>query len=316
MSEADDDSSPNFTYNATQVKDSTFLGLVADLLRLPESTWLTAHIYYYRYQRFFQTHPEAANSNTLDSHSLSLSCLSLACKATESPRRPREILLPAWRVLHFGSSSSFATLAPAPLSIPSATYDALRATIVQGELVLLRLLKFDIRVPHALDYLPRYLQRAVDRALGDTAGATKEDYDGLPRELKEEYRVVELMDTQLGRACRRDVVEMYKHPCIIFYSPRAIAAAVVFIEACESGLPIPIPQPDDTPSWLKDLTGGKVEWHEDVVGVLHLLCEAIPGRPRSVSNVRSRTPTEQETAERAENAATWYSHGPCTFGLE
>ncbi len=89
-----------------------------------------------------------------------------------------------------------------PLTVPSETYDILRATVVQAELMLLRVLAFELRVPLSLDYLPRYLERAMEDVVD--AG---EDYDTWGKEEKEEYGVVNIaMDTGIGKACRAKAV--------------------------------------------------------------------------------------------------------------
>ena len=81
-------------------------------------------------------------------------------------------------------------------------YDTLRATLVQAELMLLRVLGFELRLPLPLDYLSRYL----DRAMGDVADAG-EDYDSWGKEEKEEYGVLhDSMETGLGRACKAKAV--------------------------------------------------------------------------------------------------------------
>ena len=64
--------------------------------------------------------------------------------------------------------------------------------------MLLRILGFELRIPLPLDYLLRY----IERAMGDVAGAS-ENYDSWRKEEKEEYGVVkDAMDTSFGRACR------------------------------------------------------------------------------------------------------------------
>jgi len=89
-----------------------------------------------------------------------------------------------------------------PLMVPSETYDILRATLVQAELILLRVLGFELRIPLPLDYLPRYLERAM----GDVAEAG-EDYDAWANEEKEEYGVMKsAMDSGIGKACRAKAV--------------------------------------------------------------------------------------------------------------
>ncbi len=114
----------------------------------------------------------------------------------------REILFPAHRLLHQHDGSSDSNPINRPLSVPSAIYDTLRATLVQAELTLLRVLGFELRLPLPLDYLPRYL----DRAMGGVADAG-EDYDSWGKEEKEEYGVLkDSMETGLGRACRAKAV--------------------------------------------------------------------------------------------------------------
>jgi len=90
----------------------------------------------------------------------------------------REILFPAHQLLNRNPSDP----AVAQLTVPSTKYDVLRATLVQAELLLLRVLGFQLRIPQPLDYLPRYLQRAMD-GIADAG----EDYGSWENEEKEEY---------------------------------------------------------------------------------------------------------------------------------
>ncbi len=92
-----------------------------------------------------------------------------------------------------------------PLTVPSTVYDTLRATLVQAELMLLRNLGFALRLPLPLDYLPRYLERAMEDIIN--AG---EEYDRWSKEEQEEYGVVKnAMDTSLGRACRAKAISAW-----------------------------------------------------------------------------------------------------------
>lgn len=115
----------------------------------------------------------------------------------------REILFPAHRLLHqYNAKISDSNPVTKPLTVPSELYDTLRATVVQAELVLLRVLGFELRIPLPFDYLPRYLERAMN----DIA-RVGENYDAWGREDKEEYGVVkEAMETRIGRACRTKAV--------------------------------------------------------------------------------------------------------------
>lgn len=78
----------------------------------------------------------------------------------------------------------------------------MRATLVQAELILLRALGFELHLPLALDYLKRYIERAIEEIA--SAG---EDYDRWGNEEREEYGVVGAMETGFARACRTEVVQ-------------------------------------------------------------------------------------------------------------
>ena len=111
----------------------------------------------------------------------------------------REILLPAHRLLHASDDPNHVAHR---LVVPSPLYDTLRATLVQAELILLRVLGFELHIPLPSDYLPRYL----DRALESTTSAA-EDYDSWPSEERDEYGVLHnMMDTEVGRACKTSTI--------------------------------------------------------------------------------------------------------------
>ena len=113
----------------------------------------------------------------------------------------REILFPAHRLLHQRNGNLSDPISQ-PLEVPSTIYDSLRATLVQAELMLLRVLGFELRVPLPLDYLPRYLERAMEHVAD-----ASENYDSWGKEEKEEFGVVkDAMDTSFGRACRAKAI--------------------------------------------------------------------------------------------------------------
>ena len=93
-----------------------------------------------------------------------------------------------------------------PLKIPSEAYDMLRATLVQAELMLLRVLGFELKLPSPMDYLPKYLERAME----DFSDAG-EDYEAWGKEYRAEYGVVEggWMGTRLGKRASEMVVWAY-----------------------------------------------------------------------------------------------------------
>ena len=82
----------------------------------------------------------------------------------------------------------------------------LRATLVQAELMLLRVLGFELKLPSPMDYLPRYLERAMED-INDVG----EDYETWGKEYKSEYGVVEggWMGTRLGKRASEMVVFAY-----------------------------------------------------------------------------------------------------------
>ena len=112
--------------------------------------------------------------------------------------------MPAHSLLHNPDQRSPVSSNPVakPLVIPSETYDTLRATLVQAELVLLRVLAFALRIPLPIDYIPRYLERSLE-----DAASAGEDYGAWGKEEREEYGVVTGMDTGIGRACKAKAVQ-------------------------------------------------------------------------------------------------------------
>ena len=186
---------------------------------------------------------------------LSLAALSLATKATESPRRLREFLLPAYALLHPTAD---------PLTFPSTLYDALRGTLVAAEFVLLRVLRFDIRLPLPFDYLPRFL----DKTLSSLDGA--DHLDHLADDEKDEICVVDVRDTVLGRrawALAGRAVQSYR--LVNLFPARTVATAVFFVVLQENGIRLPAARD----LWVRKLAGDRVayeDFEEAVEEVLRL----------------------------------------------
>lgn len=92
--------------------------------------------------------------------------MSLASKASEHPRRLREILVPAYKsklILYKELTCSIVNPDKPPLTFPSDLYDALRFSTVTSELILLRILKFEVRISLPQTYLPRLIPRCLAR---------------------------------------------------------------------------------------------------------------------------------------------------------
>ncbi|KAF8446981.1 hypothetical protein BDZ91DRAFT_644177, partial [Kalaharituber pfeilii] len=148
---------------------------------------------------------------------LSLACLSLSTKSTEAPRRLRDILLPAYRLLHPPPQP--------PLMYPSHRYDALRHTLVQAELILLRALGFAIYLPLAYEFLPRFLSKVLSTHVysGGQEGA--------------ECGVMELEKTGLGMRAREWVGRAARdYEVANFYTMRTVAVAAIWVGMREVGL--------------------------------------------------------------------------------
>ncbi|KAI9770754.1 MAG: Cyclin- protein fam58a [Geoglossum simile] len=210
-----------------------------------------AFVYMNRYKKYYNMTEEI---NHLDAHTLALASLSLSSKGTESPRRLREFLLPAYRLLHGTATST----SPAPsLTFPSELYDTLRATIVQAELMLLLVLKFELRIPLPFEFLPRYLDRTLGELNAGGAGwGGTEDYDGMGREKRAEHKVVGLMETRIGRGCREEVVRALQNYQLANYFPaRAIAAACLYVTLQSQGLCVA----QTVESWLEEVTSKRVD---------------------------------------------------------
>ncbi|KAL8788119.1 MAG: hypothetical protein Q9213_001877 [Squamulea squamosa] len=193
---------------------------------------------------------------------LSLSTISLSSKSTESPRRLSSILLPAHALLHPPSSH---TKSPPPsLKIPSPTYTTLRITLVHSELLLLRVLGFELHLPSPFQYLHRYLERAMEDV--ENVG---EDFDAWDREAKEEYGVVSggIMEGRVGRMCRGRAVDASKnYELANLFPARAVALGVVYVVLEDRGLKVDI----DVREWVKDVGSGKVDG-EDFEEVIEIL---------------------------------------------
>jgi hypothetical protein len=127
---------------------------------------------------------------TVSDQTLALAALSLASKVSEAPRRLRELIIPGYALIqgHKGTHPK--------LKIPSMEYDGLRASLVRVELLLLRVLGFDLRVSSPFDFLERYISRALE-----DYDSVAEEYEQSGKETMEEYGVGGLMDTSFAREC-------------------------------------------------------------------------------------------------------------------
>ncbi|KAL8881061.1 MAG: hypothetical protein Q9198_001658 [Flavoplaca austrocitrina] len=235
-----------------------FTDALADVLRLPDEALAMSYIYTNKYLRF---HRSSATPDPLDPYTLSLSTISIASKATESPRRLSSILLPAHALLHPPAPSTGKPTKT--LTIPSPLYDTLRATLVQADLILLRVLGFQLHIPSPLEYLQRYLERAMEDI--ENVG---EGFDEWDREAKGEYGVLSgIMEGRVGRGCRAKAVDACKnYELANLFPARAVALGIVYVVLEERGLKIEL----GVREWVKDVGSAKVD-SEDFDEVIEIL---------------------------------------------
>lgn len=143
-----------------------------------------------------------------------------------------------------------------PVQIPSTHYDTLRQTLVTAEVLLLRILKFNIRLtlPHV--YLPRILERAT------TLHGT-EHLDEMGYGEREEADVIEAGDTPIGReAGRLCALACRSYRLGGLFPAREVAAAVVRVALDRCGIIV-----DDDRKWVRRVASDKVgieDWEEAV----------------------------------------------------
>ncbi|KAK6535471.1 hypothetical protein TWF694_001927 [Orbilia ellipsospora] len=197
----------------------SFMAILADILRLQEESLSTAYIYMHKYRKFIRD--SKSTPDFLDPHTLALTSLSLSTKATESPRRLRALLTPAHTLLHPHQP---------PIPVPSHHYDTLRSTLVTAELHLLRILKFELRVPLPHNHIPKIL----DLSLSSIPG---EDYYDISSEKAEEDKIVRVMETYLGRQCGGLATRcLAEYSIANFYDARTVACGVVRVVLEENGV--------------------------------------------------------------------------------
>ncbi|KAF3088765.1 Cyclin- protein fam58a [Orbilia oligospora] len=220
----------------------SFMALLADILRLQEQTLAMAYLYLHKYRKFIRDSKNRPDPvpDFLDPHTLALTTLSLSTKSTESPRRLRALITPAYSILHPNVP---------PIEVPSHKYDTIRGTIVTAELHLLRILKFELRhaLPH--DYIPRILDKSLSIVPG-------EDYDRQDDDRKEEDGIMKSQDTFLGRQCMGLATRcLAEYSVATFYDARTIACGVVAVVLDGSG----ILRAESMDGWVRRVGGGNVE---------------------------------------------------------
>ncbi|KAI9681339.1 MAG: hypothetical protein M1817_002622 [Caeruleum heppii] len=249
------------------IRPTDLLSILADILRLPEESLALAHIYQHRYRHHSTAHPSL--KDPLDAHTLSLSALLLASKITSAPRRPLDIILPAFQILHTPahprSIDSKDGHPPITTVDPSSKlYDTLHRTLLHAETLLTLTLGSKLREQTAFAFPPTYLTNGL-------RGTSGEGLSDATPEWKDEWRIIDVMDTNLGRKSREIVAKMYHQaPLITEYPARALAASAILITMRDQHVPLPDFHENDVETvmtWLAGVTASELKL-EQLQGIL------------------------------------------------
>ncbi|CAH1110575.1 unnamed protein product [Psylliodes chrysocephalus] len=170
--------------------------------------------------RFFR---EVDPSN-YDSFLIAASSLYLAGKVKDDNLKIRDIINVAHNTLHRGSS---------PLEIGDEYWN-MRDAIVQAELLIMRILKFEVGTVHPHKFLLHYL-RSMEGWLG------KAQWESIP----------------VARASAAFLQDFHHDPSILDYNPRHIAIACISLALQCYGVQLPLIEDTDDEAWynvfVKDL---------------------------------------------------------------
>ncbi|KAK9452226.1 uncharacterized protein V1518DRAFT_444775 [Limtongia smithiae] len=249
---------------------TAFLCLLSEVVRVPTHTLCVALMYIDDYRVFVAAECVAEPAWTEpipDTYSLAIAALSLACKATESPRRLRELLTPAYHLFHRGTVPR--------LTFPSHLYDALRTGAVHCELVLLRVLGFSLTARTAFSSGGAVLERALVRGIahgfhgiGDLEEVTLNsfcDAEGTvlvrakkEREFMAEWGAARLIDTTVGRAAEMWAARYYRSlDTLGRHEPCVVAVAAVYMAITDEGYEHAL----NLSEWVKTMDIAKIDPH-------------------------------------------------------
>ena len=93
----------------------------------------------------------------------------------------REILVPAYQCVLFAFKTDDRIINPdrPTLTFPSDLYDTLRFSAVTSELIVLRILKFELRVTLPQTYLPRLISRCLPHKKSETHVDVVDNFAGM-----------------------------------------------------------------------------------------------------------------------------------------
>ncbi|KAK9457649.1 hypothetical protein V1511DRAFT_494205 [Dipodascopsis uninucleata] len=223
------------------------LSLLSTCVRLPVESLCNALLYIHRYNKFIEEQTTKNEPNGLiDDYSLVVCALSIASKTTEASRRLRELLVPAYHLVHGESASR--------LKFPTDRYDSIRAGVVFFETILFRILDYDVScyTPFSLTsdgmLLDIVLRNAVISDVYGTADLTSmvmiRSKDKLALQdrkaaIAKRCGIVQAIDTLIGVRSIDWTVKCYqKLEIALNFSGNVIAVASVFMAAIDCGYKI------------------------------------------------------------------------------
>jgi len=174
--------------------------------------------------RFFKE----VDQTNYDCFLIAASTLYLAGKVKDDPLKIRDIINVAHNTLHRGSS---------PLEIGDEYWN-MRDAIVQAELLIMRILKFEVSIVHPHKYMLHYL-RSMEGWIG------KEQCNTIP----------------VARTAASFLQDYHHDPSILEYSPQHVAVACISLALQSYGIRLPLIEDNDDEVWytmfVKDLQKDK-----------------------------------------------------------
>eukprot|EP00842_Homolaphlyctis_polyrhiza_P005338 jgi/Hompol1/5805/HPOL_004743-RA len=128
-----------------------FLVSAADMLLLPQPTITTAIVFHHKHSAFYDTHPQHKESR-LDDH-------------TEVHRKVRDIVNVVYHLVHKDGEAGLA-----PKLTINSTFWRLKESVISAELILLRILAFDVHVALPFNHLTQILSDMREKQLRQWVG--------------------------------------------------------------------------------------------------------------------------------------------------
>lgn len=191
-------------------------------LKMKPLTSATAAVIFHRFFR-------EVDATKYDEYLIATSCLYLAGKTKDDPMKIRDVINVAHNTLHRGS---------APLEL-SDEYWAIRDAIVQAELLITRMLKFDLTVVHPHKYMLHYIKSLQEWFSPNV-------WNSLP----------------IAKTAAASLQDFHFSPAILDFKPSHIAICCLSIAFQTYGVQVPLTDEfDESTIWYsvfcKDLTKDK-----------------------------------------------------------